>query len=270
LRLLAFSTFLFNQRLLAAADKAFDDLGNPYSLSFKTPMDTIAGLTDWAQSINHVYGITTLIVVLIFFAVCLPLVYAIKRFGVKDEDIANLDAPKQIHGNTFLEITWTVVPIILLIFIALPTWKSIFEFRVNHAPANAMKIKVIGHQWWWEFQYPDLGITTASELHLPENTPVVFEITSGDVIHSFWVPQFGGKMDALPGVLNYMSYTTPPVKDKAKSEKAGGDYFQGQCAELCGDSHALMRFMAVLQTQEQFSRWAKAKTAQLGLASIAR
>ena len=234
----------------------FDE--HPYSLSasFKTPMDTLAGLTDWGQGINYVYGITAIIVGIVFLAVSLPLIYAIRRFRVRDEDLATLPIPKQVHGNALLEFTWTIIPVILLLFIAVPTWQIIFRQPEKHQiPKGSMRIEVIGHQWWWEFRYPELGITTANELHLPEKTPVYFEISSADVIHSFWIPQFGGKLDALPGrgAENFLFLTTPTLQNP---EKSGGEYYQGQCAELCGLSHALMRFEAVVHKKAEFERWA--------------
>lgn len=238
-------------------EKPFDDID--YTLNpglSEAPMSTIAGLTEWARDINYVYGITTIVVTLVFFAVSIPLIIAIAKFRVKEEDLKDLKPPKQVHGNAVLEFAWTIIPVILLLFIAVPTWESIFK-QPQSAPPGALRIKVIGHQWWWEFQYPEQGITTANELHLPENTPVYFDLVSADVIHSFWIPQFGGKVDVLPGgeeVVNHMFFTTPPMKDPSK---IGGEYYQGQCVELCGLSHALMRFEAVLHTKEEFNSWAE-------------
>ena len=247
--------------LLAAASafggtKPFDDADYTISATLSSPMNTIAGLTEWAKSINHVYGITSIILVLVFFAVSLPLIYAIYKFRVgDDEDLINKKPPKQVHGNVLLEFAWTIIPVVLLLFIAIPTWEGIFD-RPTSPPEGALKVKVIGHQWWWEFQYPDLGITTANEVHLPEDTPIFFELTSADVIHSFWIPQFGGKKDVLPGddAINNMFFTTPKL---ANPEKRGGEYYQGQCVELCGLSHALMRFEAVLHSKDEFDSWAK-------------
>ena len=118
-----------------------------------------------------------------------------------------------------------------------------------------MTVEVIGHQWWWEFRYPENGnIITANELHLPENTPVNFKIQAVDVLHSFWIPKFGGKKDAVPGHPNEMNLVTPPL---SKPGLKGGEMFQGQCVELCGASHALMRFNVVLHTREEFNSWTK-------------
>lgn len=239
-----------------AAPKHFEDSGYSMNIGFDTPMSTIAGLTDWAKEINHVYGITAWITAAIFFVVAIPVIVAIYKFRVKPGDSDDIP-PKQVHGNVLLELTWTIGPVILLLFIAVPTWQVIF--RQYREPAkDALIVEVVGHQWWWEFRYPSLGITTANELYLPENKEVLFQISSADVIHSFWIPQFGGKVDALPrpkGEFNTMIMVTPPVPD---ANKVGGLLYQGQCVELCGLSHALMRFNVSLRTQDEFDRWAKA------------
>lgn len=239
-----------------AGNKPFEDTGYDMNIGFDTPMSTIAGLTDWAKEINHVYGITAWITGVIFFLVAVPIMLAIYKFRAtpgESEDVP----PKQVHGNVFLELTWTIGPVILLLFIAVPTWQVIF--RQSREPAkDALIVEVIGHQWWWEFRYPAYGITTANELYLPENKEVLFQITSADVIHSFWIPQFGGKVDAIPrpkGEFNTMLMVTPKLADEYK---IGGVLYQGQCVELCGLSHALMRFNVSLRTKDEFERWAKA------------
>ncbi len=236
---------------IALAQKSFDE--EPYKLDggFNSPMTTISGLTEWSRDINHVYLITTVVTIGIFFAVAIPLVYTLYRFRAKDGDDT---PPKQLHGNVALEFLWTVIPVVLLIFIAVPTWKYIFKHEGRPVRADAVKVHVIGHQWWWEFQYPDFGIKTAFELHLPENTPVELTVTSADVSHSFWIPKFGGKTSAINGNINRLAFTTPVA---VQPEVPGGDYYQGQCAELCGSSHALMRHVGVVHTKEGFDRWVK-------------
>jgi cytochrome c oxidase subunit 2 len=201
-------------------------------------------VTEWGKEINHVYLITTIICAVIFVVVAGVLVYALAKFKEKEGDT---HIPKQVRGNHTLEILWTLIPVVLLIFIFVPTVENVFKH--SEVPENALEIEVIGHQWWWEFKYPSLGVTTANELHLPENTPILFKLTSADVIHSFWIPRMGGKIDTLPGQINTMTFTTPVA------EKDGGDYYQGQCVELCGLSHALMRFQAVVHKQAEFDRW---------------
>ncbi|MDD9951030.1 MAG: cytochrome c oxidase subunit II [Zetaproteobacteria bacterium] len=249
---MAFSTSVFAEGSKQA--KAFDEVEYQLRATLESPMNTIAGLTEWARGINHVYGITTLVVTLVFLAVSIPLIMAIVKFRVPEgTDLKQLKPPKQVHGNVQLEFVWAVIPVILLLFIAVPTWEAIFE-QPEEAPEDALVVKVIGHQWWWEFQYPKYGITTANELHLPAETPVFFELTSADVIHSFWIPKMGGKKDCLPGkdAMNSMFFVTPAASE---IKTLGGEYFQGQCAELCGSSHALMRFDTVLHTREEFGRW---------------
>lgn len=232
--------------------KHFDDIAYTANPQIRnTPMDTLAALTDFGERINYVYGVTTLVLILVFLAVSLPLIYIIFKFRAPEGDLTNVAPPKQVHGNAALEFTWTLIPIVLLLFIAVPTWEAIFE-QPDKAPEGSLKIEVIGHQWWWEFRYPDLGITTANEMHIPAETPVFLTITSDDVIHSFWVPKFGGKKDALPGVKNTLFFTSPKIQDTLEE---GGDYYQGQCAELCGLSHALMRFEAVVHAKPEFERW---------------
>jgi len=229
-----------------------------FDVNWDAPMNTIAGLTEWSRDINSVYGITTVLETFVFFAVAIPLIITLIKFKQKPGD--NIP-PKQFHGNATLEVLWTVIPVVLLLFIAVPTWRVLFKHA--HKVEGAMEVEVIGHQWWWEFRYPQNGkIVTANELHLPENTPVHFTVWSADVIHSFWVPKFGGKIDAIPVTMkdgvptrtNILNIVTPPLADP---NKKGGEMYQGQCVELCGASHALMRFNVVVHSKAEFESWAK-------------
>jgi len=176
----------------------------------------------------------------IFVVVQVLLLVAVFRFRERDPKAI----PRQVRGSAMLEILWTLIPALILAFIAFPTVSAIFRTQAA-APKDALRVKVIGHQWWWEFQYPELGIVTASDLHLPAGRPVSLEIGSVDVIHSFWVPGLGGKRDATPGNQTRIVLTadTPGV-------------YYGQCAEFCGASHANMRHLAVVETPEAFQAWA--------------
>lgn len=249
---IAATSILFSISGIAEAAKSFDE--KPYTLSTsleESPMYTLVGITDWGADILRVYGITTVVLIFVFFTVAIPTVYALWRFREKGNET---ELPKQFTGNHILELMWTIIPVGLLLIIAIPTWEVIFKQSNRANSTNNFQVKVIGHQWWWEFQYPDLGITTANELHLPENTPIDFSITSDDVIHSFYVPRFGGKIDAIPGVINHIYVTTPELVQK---NKVGGDFYQGHCLELCGTSHALMRFEAFVHSKDEFDKWAK-------------
>ncbi len=175
----------------------------------------------------------------IFAVVAIVLLFVIVRFRERDPGAL----PRQVRGNAWLEFGWTVAPVIVLTFIAFPTVQAVFQTQAPPAP-GALRVRVIGHQWWWEFQYPDLGFATASDLHLPVGQAVTLELTSPDVIHSFWVPQLGGKRDTPPGQVNRLLLTP-----------AMPGVYPGQCAEFCGVSHANMRHAAVVQPAPEFQAW---------------
>jgi len=155
--------------------------------------------------------------------------------------------PPQTHGNTLVEVLWTTGPVIVVGYILVVTLPVIFSQQAP-APSNAMRVSVIGHQFWWEFQYPDGGVITANELHLPVNRTANLELRSNDVIHSFWVPALGGKRDAVPGHTNHIWFTPESLGE-----------FPGQCYQLCGFSHANMRERAVVQTEAEFDAWLAAQ-----------
>ena len=142
--------------------------------------------------------------------------------------------PEQIHGNTPLEIGWTIAPSLVLVVIAVPTVLTVFD-NLNSPDPNAMTVDVVGHQWWFEFKYPhpdgESTVVTANELHIPVGEVVNINLDSKDVLHSFWIPKIAGKVDLVPGNKNFMWIQA----DEA------GEYL-GQCAEFCGEAHALMRF----------------------------
>jgi cytochrome c oxidase subunit 2 len=127
---------------------------------------------------------------------------------------------------------------------------NVYSERVVAANARPeqLEIEVIGHRWWWEVHYPQQGFTTANEIHIPAGRPVKFKLASGDVIHSFWVPQLGGKRDLVPGQTNVLTL---------QADKPGT--YRGQCAEYCGLEHAMMAFLVVADTPEQFTAWAAAQ-----------
>jgi len=150
--------------------------------------------------------------------------------------------PKQIHGNVKLELLWTIIPVLILAAIAIPTVKTIFELAKE--PEDAMKVEVIGHQWWFEFNYPDYGITTANILVIPEDKPIRLEMWSNDVMHNFWVPKLNGKRYLVPGQLTYLNL----YADNA------GEYW-AQCGEYCGLSHSKMRARVISLSKTDFNNW---------------
>ena len=202
---------------------------------------TIRPESDSARVIHDVYTLVTWIDVGILVVVTALFLYAIIRFRARKGQES--EVPPQVHGNPMLEVLWTLIPAVLLIFIAVPTWSGIF--RADAPPStDALQVKAIGHQWWWEFQYPDLGIVTANELYLPNGKTVVVETTSVDVVHAFWLPRLVGKIDSFPDRKNFLWFTPENV-----------DTYYGQCAEFCGTSHANMRFRVHVVSAGDFDAW---------------
>ena len=158
---------------------------------------------------------------------------------------------RQFHGNTRLEIVWTLIPIIIVTMISVPTVNAIVA-EAQPIAANALRVDAIGHQWWFEFVYLDEKVTTANELHIPEGREVAFNLKSVDVIHSFWVPQLAGKTDMVPGHVNDIKFT---------ALRARPEPYLGQCAEFCGTSHANMRFRVFVHTEADFAAWLKSAAA---------
>src|SRR5256886_24316 len=214
--------------------------------AWDAPMSTVAPRSDLARDILHVYGIITWIAVAIALIVGITLAWVIVRF--RDRPGAPR-MPPQTRGHTALEIGWTIAPAIVLLVIAIPTIQVIFGTQA--APArDALEIRVLGRQWWWEFRYPKLEVVTANELHVPAGRPVALTLDGPDVIHSFWVPVLGGKRDVVPGRLNRLTFTA----------EVPGEY-RGQCAEFCGASHANMGMRVIVDAPDAFARWVAAQKA---------
>ncbi len=199
--------------------------------------------TDFNRDVGHLFDILIGLGSFVFLFVETILIITLIKFRKRDGQ----PAPQQTHGNTRLEILWTAIPALILAVIAVPTVRTIFK---TEAPAakDALQVTVIGHQWWWEFQYPQLGITTADELYLPIGRTVNFTLKTADVIHSFWIPELGGKRDLISNHTNYLWFTPDSV---------GDDVFNGFCAEFCGTSHANMRFKVFTVKPDEFAAWAK-------------
>ncbi|HEX7003838.1 MAG TPA: cytochrome c oxidase subunit II [Trueperaceae bacterium] len=170
--------------------------------------------------------------------------YAIFRF--RSRYTGDKDAiPNQVHGSVPLEITWTLIPVIIVILVAVPTVRTIFETEVRVQPQESdVLVHVTGYQWWWKFEYPELGIVTANELHVPVGTRVVLDLDSADVLHSFWVPKLAGKRDMIPNQENQLWL----IADEE------GIYW-GHCAELCLGAHAYMRFRVIVESEEEYQAW---------------
>ena len=189
----------------------------------------------------------------VFVVVEGAILFAALRYRSRNGRVRN---PVQVHGNTRLEIVWTVIPAVILAIIAVPTVRTIFALAEPPDDPDTVNIEVIAHQWWWEFRYPELGIVTGNEMYMPVQRPVHLELHSAEVadsgadrsaipvIHSFWIPRLGGKQDMVPGRVAAMTL---------EADEPGT--YPGQCAEFCGLSHANMRFRAIAVSDADFDAW---------------
>jgi cytochrome c oxidase subunit II len=196
-----------------------------------------------------VLGITGAIFVVVFTM----LVVAVIRFRRRPGD--DEAEPPQVYGSDQVEIAWTVIPVLIVIVLALTTARTVFEVQDRAKPAGALEVTAIGRQWWWEFRYPQLGIVTANELHIPVSdaahpAPTFIKLQSADVAHSFWVPRLAGKTDLIPNKINetWVDPSEPGL-------------YLGQCAEYCGTQHAKMLLRVYVHTREDFDRWVEAQRA---------
>ena len=204
------------------------------------PQDTLHAAGPEAHKINALFWPVFWIAVGVFIIVEGLLVFALVRFRRRPGG----GIPKQVHGNRRLEITWTIIPALLLAGVTVPTVGTIFALAAK--PPNALQITVTGHQWWWQVEYPTLHVSTANEIHIPVNKAVYVTVKSVDVIHSFWVPNLAGKQDLEPGHVNHLTI-----------EAAQPGIYLGQCAEYCGLSHANMRLRVVAESPPDFEAWAE-------------
>jgi cytochrome c oxidase subunit II len=210
----------------------------------------------YAQAPHDLIRWVFLLALVVFVFVQGLIIYSVVKFRRKPDDDGSL--PVQVHGNTRLEIVWTVIPAVILALIAVPTVQGIFNQMAEPEDEDAITVQVIGHRWWWEFEYDadafglDETIYTANELVIPEGVPVRLEMTAADnqrspdrgVVHSFWIPRLAGKQDVVPGQTTFLNLQADET----------GRYI-GQCAEYCGLSHVHMRLRAEVRSAEDFETW---------------
>ncbi len=198
--------------------------------------------TSSAREVTNLFYFIFYVALAIFVLVEGLLVYFVIRYQRR----ANSALPEQVHGNTPLELAWTLAPAIVLAVVFVLTVRTMSAVNVSAQPPATVHVTVVGHQWWWEFQYPDQNIITAGDLHVPVGQVVAVTLESDNVIHSFWIPQLIGKTDVIPDHQNqtWLRAETPGI-------------YRGQCAEFCGAQHANMRFVVVAQTPEDYAAWVK-------------
>lgn len=240
---------------------------------FKGRMSTFDPKGPIAQMQLEVFYVTVWVTLFLFIAVGGALLYAVWKFRETPENKDD-PIPRVGHGNPLIEIGLIAASILMLVIIAIPTVQVIWEQHElpvdseryeeqygdyeNNLLANwydgaiaegeedeVLTIKAYGWQWWWSFEYPQLdGVVTANELVIPKGKVVKIELRSKDVIHSFWLPKIAGKVDLMPGRVNWMWI---------QADEPG--YYYGQCAEYCGDSHAYMLFRAEVVETDEFADW---------------
>jgi cytochrome c oxidase subunit 2 len=203
-----------------------------------------------ATPARSTFGLSMLVLsvtLTIFLIVGGLLLYAVIRFRQKSGDSER--EPAQIYGSTQIELSWTVIPILIVVMLFLSTTRVILDTEAAPKPSNALDVTVIGHQFWWEYRYPKLGVVTANELHVPVSdrakpTRTYLALLSADTDHSFWIPRLAGKTDLIPNRVNTM-WIDP--------QSAG--LYLGQCAQYCGTQHAKMLLRVYAQSPEDFAAW---------------
>jgi cytochrome c oxidase subunit 2 len=231
---------------LLAASLCFAAPGDPSPLpSIYDPHSTPA------KSIVHLSHFVLSITGLIFAIVFGLLAYAVVKFRKRPGDDGR--EPPQVYGSTQIELAWTVIPILIVVVLFLATARVIHSIEDAPQPENAVEVVAIGHQFWWEFRYPQSGVVTANELHIPVSeaahpTPTFLTLLSADTDHSFWIPQLAGKTDLIPNRVNHMwmdPYQT--------------GIFLGQCAQYCGTQHAKMLLRVYVDSSQDFATWVQAQ-----------
>lgn len=208
------------------------------------PLTTFEPAGPAAERIDSLFWMVFWIATVIFFLVMGAIVVILFFFRDRGRDEAK--EPKQLHGSPKLEVIWTVIPALILAAIAVPTVSTVFD--LTGCGDDSMVVEVTGHQWWFEFHYPDQDVSTANVMVIPAGQEVCAEMTSDDVLHNFWIPALHGKRYLVPG-------QTTELRLEADEP---GEYW-GHCAEFCGLSHSLMRTRVLAVEQAEFDRWVEAQ-----------
>lgn len=203
-----------------------------------------AGPIDW------LWNLEMMVISFLSALIIVPMVYSLVVFRRKAGDTTDAE---HVEGNTNLEITWTILPLFLVMIFAYLGAGNLSQIR--RVDPDAMIVRVTGIQWSWKYEYPAYGVTT-TELHVPEGKQVLLQMTSNDVIHSFWVPEFRVKQDLVPGRITELRITPTVV----------GNY-KVRCAELCGTSHAYMEGPVVVSNQADFDAWMAERVEEAEIAS---
>lgn len=217
------------------------------------PQDYLEPAGPEARMLDRLWDPVFLVAAVMFVIVEGLILLVVLRYRARSDD----EAPVQVHGNAKMEIGWTIVPALLMAFVGVGTLATIFKLS-DDPERGHLEVKVVGHQFWWEFEYPE-GFRTANELHIPTGRDVNLVMTAAEpdlrgpdqkvakgVIHSFWIPKLAGKQDVVPNRVSELLL---------RADRPGR--YQGQCTEFCGASHANMRAVAVAHTPADYAEWVR-------------
>ena len=241
--------------MLVFAHNAFAD---SESLS---PTNIFAPASTPAHSIFHLSIFVLAVTGGIFVIVFSLLAYVVVRFRRKNHDVFE---PAQVYGSRQVELAWTVLPVLIVVALFMAAARVVADVEMPDHPDGAIAVTAIGHQFWWEYRYPGLGVVTANELHVPVSnpskpTPTFITLLSADTDHSFWVPRLAGKTDLIPNHPNQM-WIDP--------HETG--LFLGQCAQYCGTQHAKMLLRVYVQSKEDFEQWVQNQKQQASTKNAAQ
>jgi cytochrome c oxidase subunit II len=217
-----------------------------------SPTNIFAPVSTPAQSIFGLSLFVLSVTAAIFVIVFTLLLYCVVKFRRRTDDDGR--EPPQVFGSNQVELAWTVIPILITVVLFMATARVIASIQRVPQPENAIRVIAIGHQFWWEYRYPDLNVVTANELHVPVSdpahpTPTFITLLSADTDHSFWVPRLAGKTDLIPNHPNSM-WMDP--------QETG--LYLGQCAQYCGTQHAKMLLRVYADSRQDFNRWIEAQS----------
>src|ERR1700693_2518308 len=218
-------------------------------MAFASPTNIFAPVSTPAKSIFGLSMFVLAVTAAIFVVVFTLLAYSVVKFRKRADDDGR--EPPQVYGSNQVEIAWTVIPVLVVLTLLVATARVIADVQNAARPDNAIEVTAIGHQFWWEFRYPALGVATANELHVPVSdgnhpTPTFIKLLSADTDHSFWVPRLAGKTDLIPNHPNSM-WIDP--------HETG--VYLGQCAQYCGTQHAKILLRVYVQPRDEFERWVR-------------
>jgi cytochrome c oxidase subunit 2 len=216
---------------------------------FRSPTNIFTPAGTPSHSVYNLSLLVMSVTLAIFVVVAGLLLFALVRYRHRPSDPDAMQEPAQIYGSNQIELSWTVIPILIVVMLFLATARVLYSTEHAGKPANALDVTVIGHQFWWEYRYPKSGVVTANELHVPVSDahhpqPTYLTMTSADTDHSFWVPRLAGKTDLIPNKVNVM-WIDPQA----------ADIYLGQCAQYCGAQHAKMLIRVYAQSPRDFAAW---------------